>query len=535
MIVAVEAAIRVSAILLAALVLRALLARRAASVRHAIVATAIAAAAVVVPASFAVPAVLVIPTPIATASPQPEARVSEGLPVGQAGVSGNTAAARSRGMPSAILLAWLTGVAIAASALAGGVIRLVRIAGRARPLNEPRWRRPADAIAATFGLRRRVILLETDAAPLLATWGARPARILLPPRAREWSDERIRAVLCHELAHVSRGDWLTQIAAQVFLALFWFNPLAWIACRCLRRDSEQACDDHVLRRGVSGPEYATHLIALARECRRPRWSWVPALPIAHPSAFERRIAAMLNPRLDRRPLSRGAAGIIVLALLVLTVATASVRAVQEAPAALTGTVYDTTGSVMPGVTVTLEDVERHVVQASTDTTGRFAFPGVGSGHYTLSAALPGFRLLRDAIDLTKAADWDRVITLQLGTVQETINVRATRETAPPAAVGGPTRVRVGGNVRVPRKTHDVKPVYPASMRAAGREGQVQLEAVIGTDGSVSAVRVLGGQVHPDFAIAAADAVRQWQFTPTLLNGQPAEVVMTVTVTFSLSD
>jgi protein TonB len=73
------------------------------------------------------------------------------------------------------------------------------------------------------------------------------------------------------------------------------------------------------------------------------------------------------------------------------------------------------------------------------------------------------------------------------------------------------------------------------MRAAGREGEVKLEAVIGTEGSVSFVRVLSGQVHPDFAIAAADAVRQWRFTPTLLNGQPVEVVMTVTVTFSLSD
>jgi TonB family protein len=49
------------------------------------------------------------------------------------------------------------------------------------------------------------------------------------------------------------------------------------------------------------------------------------------------------------------------------------------------------------------------------------------------------------------------------------------------------------------------------------------------------VRVLSAQVHPDFAIAAVDAVRQWQFTPTLLNGQPVEVVMTVTVQFSLSD
>jgi TonB family protein len=73
------------------------------------------------------------------------------------------------------------------------------------------------------------------------------------------------------------------------------------------------------------------------------------------------------------------------------------------------------------------------------------------------------------------------------------------------------------------------------MRAAGREGVVPIEALIGVDGSVTSVRVVSAQVHPDFAIAAADAVRQWRFTPTLLNGAAVEVTMTVTVAFTLAD
>jgi protein TonB len=73
------------------------------------------------------------------------------------------------------------------------------------------------------------------------------------------------------------------------------------------------------------------------------------------------------------------------------------------------------------------------------------------------------------------------------------------------------------------------------MRDAGREGVVPIEAIIGPDGAVTSVRVLTAQVHPDFAIAAADAVRQWKFTPTLLNGVPVEVVMKVSVEFRLSD
>jgi TonB family protein len=73
------------------------------------------------------------------------------------------------------------------------------------------------------------------------------------------------------------------------------------------------------------------------------------------------------------------------------------------------------------------------------------------------------------------------------------------------------------------------------MRAAGRDGVVSLDAIIGEDGAVTSVRVLSGDVHPDFAIAAVDAVRQWRFSPTLLNGRPIEVVMTVTVGFSLAN
>ena len=73
------------------------------------------------------------------------------------------------------------------------------------------------------------------------------------------------------------------------------------------------------------------------------------------------------------------------------------------------------------------------------------------------------------------------------------------------------------------------------MRDAGREGVVPIEAIIGRDGSVTSLRVVTAQVHPDFAMAALDAVRQWRFDPTLLNGEPVEVVMAVSVTFSLGD
>ena len=110
------------------------------------------------------------------------------------------------------------------------------------------------------------------------------------------------------------------------------------------------------------------------------------------------------------------------------------------------------------------------------------------------------------------------------------------EAAPAATQSSSTEpVRVGGNIRPPRKVEDVNPIYPAVMREANLEGLVPLEAIIAADGTVASVRVLSAQVHSEFARAAEDAVGQWRFTPTLLNGAPVEVRMAVSVRFSLSD
>jgi protein TonB len=77
----------------------------------------------------------------------------------------------------------------------------------------------------------------------------------------------------------------------------------------------------------------------------------------------------------------------------------------------------------------------------------------------------------------------------------------------------------------------VKPVYPADAMADKVQGIVILEAVIGIDGSVENARVL--RSVPRLDQAALDALLQWQFTPTLLNGAPVPVIMTVTVNFTL--
>ena len=121
------------------------------------------------------------------------------------------------------------------------------------------WRDVADDVARQYGLRTPVVLLQSDHPTLLVTWGLLRPKIILPAAAREWAADRMRVVLCHELAHIRRGDWAAQMTAELLRSIYWFNPLMWIASTRLRRESEQACDDEVLNLGIDGPEYAGHL------------------------------------------------------------------------------------------------------------------------------------------------------------------------------------------------------------------------------------------------------------------------------------
>ena len=92
-------------------------------------------------------------------------------------------------------------------------------------------------------------------------------------------------------------------------------------------------------------------------------------------------------------------------------------------------------------------------------------------------------------------------------------------------------MRVGGNIKQPTRIKDVKPIYPAIAQSARVQGVVIIEAIIGTNGKVQDAKVL--RSIPLLDQAALDAVRQWEYSPTLLNGVPVPVIMTVTVNFTL--
>src|SRR5262249_13130510 len=145
-------------------------------------------------------------------------------------------------------------------------------------------------------------------------------------------------------AHVKRRDWAMQVTAEVLRALLWFHPLAWIAVRQIRQEAERACDDSVLGLGMSASEYAADVVLLARTVESPPGGVSSAVGAANPSGFERRVTAMLNPSVNRRPVTRAA---LVLNLL-LTVAVLAPLAVLAAGQEIRGKVVDpATGQGIP--------------------------------------------------------------------------------------------------------------------------------------------------------------------------------------------
>jgi protein TonB len=104
--------------------------------------------------------------------------------------------------------------------------------------------------------------------------------------------------------------------------------------------------------------------------------------------------------------------------------------------------------------------------------------------------------------------------------------------APPPPKEAPKRIVVGGNVQQARLIAKPTPVYPPLARQARIQGTVRLQAIIAKDGTIQSLEVVSG--HPLLVQSALDAVRQWRYQPTLLNGEPVEVSTTIDVVFTLS-
>ena len=204
------------------------------------------------------------------------------------------------------------------------------IAGERQLLNA------VDSIASRFGIRRPIQLLLGAESSMPMVWGAWRPTLRLPGESVDWRSEQQRSVILHELAHIRRLDLPILAVTQLACALYWFNPLIWLAAWRLQVERERACDDLVLAEGVRPSEYAEHLAQVVAQLWSPSWAGACALAMARPSSLESRIAAVLSPHANRRSLSRPLVWSIGLATATLTIPIAMLRATDAAPAQFGG-------------------------------------------------------------------------------------------------------------------------------------------------------------------------------------------------------
>jgi beta-lactamase regulating signal transducer with metallopeptidase domain len=307
------------------------------------------------------------------------AETGEGSGAPVAGVAASPGSEHRSALPSAsfmALLVWLAGALVVVGGVLVGLWRTYRVMERARPAVTEEWRSALELAQSRVGLARAVELRLSPDAGTAMTGGLRRPVILLPERADRWSPERRDLVLAHELVHVRRHDAARLILGRVATALYWFNPLMWLAARLSGLAREQACDEAVVALGHRPSSYARHLMELAEPSTLP----IPALAILERPQLEERLMAILRP--TSRPKPRAAAGAALLAAF-WAVTTAGASPAANAGPQEAGPRDD--GVSVRGVTVTGESA--HGASAHGATPQRVSLTGaVGEGP-TLSGAV----------------------------------------------------------------------------------------------------------------------------------------------------
>jgi beta-lactamase regulating signal transducer with metallopeptidase domain len=228
---------------------------------------------------------------------------------------------------SAIALVWSVVALTLVGWLVIGTVSVRRIVADARELTSPDWTMPLCEVADRLDLESPPRLVISDRTEMAFACRALAPTIVLPAAAESWSDDRRRAVLFHELAHIKRHDLLGHTLGRLACALYWFHPLVWTAAKNLRAESERACDDLVLSCGARPSEYAQHLLEMVTSVR-DYGAPIMALPMARKKEFEGRMLAILDPAIRR-----ASPGRVQSATVVATVGVLSLTVAAVAPAA----------------------------------------------------------------------------------------------------------------------------------------------------------------------------------------------------------
>jgi len=249
---------------------------------------------------------------------------------------------------------------------------------------------------------------------------------------------------------------------------------------------------------------------------------------------------MLNPHVNRRPVSLKSRA--ALAALLLAIAL-PIAAASQATGTPQGTITDPMGRPLADATLRLKGIDSdQTFETRSDANGAFQFATIPAGDYMISVDTPGFSGARHRMRLTGGAV-TIALKAQVGTLQETISVVGGGK---PGGKDGPRTVEestavhtpptcsatAAGQLTPPMKVKDVRPRYKDQWLAEKLEANVLVEARIGADGAVTGVNVIS-RTNAELEDEAIAAISQWRFTPTYLNCEPIEVTMYATVSFKV--
>ena len=471
-----------------------------------------------------------------------------------------------------------------------GLLRLRRLRRSGRPAES---NPELDDLQWALGTRAEIRYV-TDGQPV--TCGTFRPVVLLPETLLAHPPAIQRAVLVHELLHVQRRDWVWMMGEEVLRAVVWFHPAIWWLVARVRLSREEVVDELTVLATGQRRAYLEALLAFADAAsivptaafaRRHQlfrrmmliskeavmsskrvvfsclvlalavvagsWYAVGAFPMMQ-SAGVVPPAVQTQPTVGPGPLERTAKPITPENPIPRRTYSVAPKNPDAADA----------GIVVVTLRVTLNGVGRVAeVRSNGQGSARMSWSvgpdgrgrGAAAGGFVGAPAPASEAFVKAATDAVRQwlydppADapisFDVAFEFAPGAETRLIShggpgaIRFMPPPPPPPPAPGaltavnwaPNAVRVGGNVHAPTKVKHVAPVYPPIAQSAGLQGVVILESVIGVDGRVQDARVV--RSIPLLDQAALDAVKQWEFTPTLLNGAPVPVIMTMTVQFSL--
>src|SRR4051812_44172900 len=219
---------------------------------------------------------------------------------------------------SIVFLIWAIVVFAIATSLGYAAMIVKRIVNRARPLDSADWLNPLWEVSDRLALDEPPRLLRSEDAKMPFACGLFTPTIVLPAESDEWSLDRRRAVLLHELAHVRRHDLIGHTLGRLACAVYWFHPLVWTAAKQLRSESERACDDLALACGARATDYAEHLLDIVTSVRKDATPSV-ALAMARRKEFEGRMLAILDPELRHSSPSRRQSATLIGSLALISI------------------------------------------------------------------------------------------------------------------------------------------------------------------------------------------------------------------------